>query len=567
MNKYSLPLMSSVLAFFFLLAFSVFFLVLSSQESSLLRFELISLGLAQAYFVIVLDSLSVSFVALVCMIAAATSVFSQDYMKQERDQSRFSVLLSMFVLAMALFVLTPNLVTLLLGWDGLGVISFVLVLYYNNYSSMGAALITALTNRVGDCLILVSVGMMAKEGDWDIMSCVFEGPGDKLWVLLVLASCTKSAQFPFCAWLPQAMAAPTPVSALVHSSTLVTAGVFLLIRLTGSMGSVSPSTLEALSLVSALTSALAGLGALVETDLKKVVALSTLSQLGVMMLSISLSAPLLAYFHLVTHAVTKSLLFISVGWVISYNGGGQDLRSVKGGVWAHTPFAFMGVWVASASLCGFPFTSGFFSKDLILETVWESGASFLVVGLMVVSTACTVAYSMKLLGFFVEEGANESGPWRGSAESECFFLKGPVMVLGSFSVMFGYVLSKSVVCFYSGHLLGPQVKLLTMVVMLSGYLLWEICDLLNEWAHFLLHSFLFLEFLTGQGLLWAVGEPVESVYKSLDSGWIEALTVGFVERAILVAMGVVLKVSKTPGLTMVARSVVIGFLVFLVFVW
>lgn len=208
--------------------------------------------------------------------------------------------------------------------------------------------------------------------------------------LVVLAAITKRAQIPFSAWLPAAIAAPTPVSALVHSSTLVTAGVYLLIRF-----SYLLNVNTIIFYVGRITIFISGVGANFENDLKKIIALSTLSQLGVIMFILSLGLRDLAFFHLLTHALFKSLLFLCAGVFIHGLGDAQDIRFL-GGILYLIPFSSFCFFSCSLSLCGFPFLSGFYSKDLILELFIIGGINSLIILIIIVGTLCTVSYSVRL---------------------------------------------------------------------------------------------------------------------------------------------------------------------------
>ena len=213
--------------------------------------------------------------------------------------------------------------------------------------------------------------------------------------LVVLAAITRSAQIPFSSWLPAAMAAPTPVSALVHSSTLVTAGVYLLIRFSSTFGG---RLNMALLLFSGLTMFMAGLGANFEFDLRRIIALSTLRQLGLMIMTISLGLPGLAYFHLLTHALFKALLFICAGGVIHSMGDSQDIRFM-GGLSVYIPFISSSLMVSNFALCGIPFLAGFYSRDFILEIFSMSYLNIFGFFLLFVSTGLTVCYSFRLFYF------------------------------------------------------------------------------------------------------------------------------------------------------------------------
>jgi len=251
-------------------------------------------------------------------------------------------------------------------------------------------------------------------------------------ILVVLAALTKRAQIPFSAWLPAAMAAPTPVSALVHSSTLVTAGVYLLIRFRELLG-VS----YVLFFLSVLTILISGLGANFEIDLKKIIALSTLRQLGVIIISLSLGMVELAYFHLLTHALFKSLLFLCAGVYIHGFKDIQDIRNL-GGIGQSAPltsFYFLG---CSLALCGFPFISGFYSKDLILELYFGDEINCLIYGVVLLSTLFTITYSVRLFYYIL---IKPSAGDRVHEGVELRIILGPMTLLFLFAVVSGSLLS------------------------------------------------------------------------------------------------------------------------------
>lgn len=216
-------------------------------------------------------------------------------------------------------------------------------------------------------------------------------------ILVILASFTKRAQIPFSAWLPAAIAAPTPVSSLVHSSTLVTAGVYLLIRFSPLIG-----VREVILYVSVLTIVLSGVGANLETDLKKIIALSTLRQLGVIVITLSIGLVELTYFHLVAHALFKSLLFLCAGVYIHRYGDVQDVRGIRG-VGVVFPVTSLYFISCSIALCGFPFLSGFYSKDLILESYFIIEINFYMIVLVLLGTICTFLYSVRLVVYIFKK--------------------------------------------------------------------------------------------------------------------------------------------------------------------
>nr|WAP91507.1 NADH dehydrogenase subunit 5 [Grimpoteuthis sp.] len=345
-------------------------------------------------FDMIFDWVSCSFSSLVCLISGCVSIFSNSYMEGDMKMKRFMMIMMLFVLSMNFLIFVPSLVSLILGWDGLGLVSFVLVIYYQNSKSLSAGMITVLMNRIGDCFILVSISLMASLGHWNLL-CLWDFK--MLWlvmIFLVIAGMTKSAQIPFSSWLPAAMAAPTPVSALVHSSTLVTAGVFLIIRFYPYLMKFE-GLLLFMMYVASMTIVMSGVCAINENDMKKIIALSTLSQLGVMMFSLSLMMPMLALFHLYTHAMFKALLFMCGGNIIYCYGGNQDIRFISG-VSKLLPFTSMCMNIANMALCGFPFLAGFYSKDMIIEKMLYSNVSLLMVLLMLMGIFLTLFYSMRL---------------------------------------------------------------------------------------------------------------------------------------------------------------------------
>jgi len=296
---------------------------------------------------------------------------------------------------MFLLIFSPNLISLLLGWDGLGVTSYLLVIFYQRNKSYNAGIITALTNRLGDVGLLICLALIISTGSWSFIYFTFSS-NYLSWgfsFILVISACTKRAQIPFSAWLPAAIAAPTPVSALVHSSTLVTAGVYLLIRFNYLI--LSNIDIKFLILIGSLTMLIAGLCAIYEMDIKKVIALSTLSQLGVIIIILGRGFPSLAFFHLLSHAYFKAILFMCAGILIHRIKDYQDIRTM-GHRNVRMPVTFAILMAANIRLCGLPFLRGFYSKDLILEIVFSSeiGISFFLV--VLIGTFLTVAYSIRL---------------------------------------------------------------------------------------------------------------------------------------------------------------------------
>jgi len=324
---------------------------------SLSILDLGNLKLDISFFV---DWVRILFFTVLCIIVSCVLKFSCIYMERDEFQVRFTWIVLRFVFSMFCLIFLPHFFFLLIGWDGLGITRFLLVIYYLRDSSWAAGMKTYLINRIGDRFFILGLVLFLYNGYWDIKRVRDKGI---LAIIVVLGCFTKRAQFPFSRWLPAAMAAPTPVSALVHSSTLVTAGIYVMIRFCH----IFPDWLFFLVGVRGLwTLYSASLAACCEFDTKKVVAYSTLSQLGLMGVAISLKLPFIAFFHLITHAMFKALIFICVGYLINKRGHFQDLRRLKG-VWLTRPLLAITLLVRRFSLLGFPFLAGFFSKELIIE--------------------------------------------------------------------------------------------------------------------------------------------------------------------------------------------------------
>nr|YP_010219086.1 NADH dehydrogenase subunit 5 [Metrocoris esakii]UBY46239.1 NADH dehydrogenase subunit 5 [Metrocoris esakii] len=361
----------------------------------LLDWEFVSINSMLMTFTLIFDWISMFFCGCVFFISSMVVLYSHSYMINDMNKIRFLYLVLMFIMSMFMMIISPNMISILIGWDGLGLVSYCLVIYFQNYKSYSAGMLTILTNRIGDVAILLSIAWMMNYGSWHFFYYlnIFNSWTIYLMILLVLAGFTKSAQIPFSSWLPAAMAAPTPVSALVHSSTLVTAGVYLLIRFSDLLYMFNCNYFMILSM---MTMFMSGLGANFEFDLKKIIALSTLSQLGLMMTILFMGFPNLSYFHLLTHAFFKALLFLCAGLIIHVMNDTQDIRFM-GGLSNQLPFTVTCFCISNMSLCGFPYLSGFYSKDLILEISSFNGSNFFIYFIMYISVGLTVSYSMRLV--------------------------------------------------------------------------------------------------------------------------------------------------------------------------
>nr|YP_009519800.1 NADH dehydrogenase subunit 5 [Trichogramma japonicum]AOM68233.1 NADH dehydrogenase subunit 5 [Trichogramma japonicum] len=379
-------LMISMNMFFF---FILFFL---KSIAMFVEFNFFFLNSVNINMFIYLDWMTFLFIFTVLLISSMIMIYSSEYMSHDLNNIRFFYLVFLFIMSMILMILSPNMISILLGWDGLGLISYCLVIYYQSVSSYNSGMLTVLMNRVGDVMIIMSISLMFIYGSWNFVNYNFMNL--LIIFLIMIGSFTKSAQFPFSVWLPAAMAAPTPVSSLVHSSTLVTAGVYLLIRF-NYIFYLNDYFLKYIMFIGLITMMMAGFSANFDFDLKKIIAFSTLSQLGLMMMIYSLKNFNLTFFHLIIHAMFKSMMFMCSGIIIHNMMNYQDIRFM-GKLKSFMPMTSMIFMISNLSLCGLPFFSGFYSKDQILEFMFLENISFYIYFLLMLSTMLTVSYSIRL---------------------------------------------------------------------------------------------------------------------------------------------------------------------------
>nr|ARH54189.1 NADH dehydrogenase subunit 5 [Coleoptera sp. 1 AH-2016] len=495
-----------------------------------IELNILSINSASLLFGVFFDWMTFFFMSFVIFISAMIIKYSEEYMSEEKNLKRFIYLLILFVVSMMFVIMSSNLVTILLGWDGLGLVSYVLVVYYQNVKSFNAGMLTALSNRIGDAAILMVIAFLVREGSWGYLNNLELICQDESYffikILIILAAMTKSAQIPYSAWLPVAMAAPTPVSSLVHSSTLVTAGVYLLIRFSSVF---SFFELEGFSYLFLLTMLMAGLGANFEYDLKKIIALSTLSQLGMMMVIFCFGELNLVFFHLLMHALFKALLFMCAGALIHNLGGFQDIRFM-GSLSVIFPVICICMTISNMALCGLPFLSGFYSKDLIVEILSMSvvGVSFYVI--FFVSVGLTVSYSIRLNYYLFMGGYNFVSLHQFSSINNRIMLKG-MLILVFLVIFMGSGLSWLMFSTPYIIVLPFYMKIMTLVMIMFGIFLgYEVSQ-----SNFVykLKSLLFYNFSMFFSNMWNL--PVVSIFnlnlkilnlskfnlKIVDYGWFE----------------------------------------------
>nr|ALB38442.1 NADH dehydrogenase subunit 5 [Vespula germanica]UZG65638.1 NADH dehydrogenase subunit 5 [Vespula germanica]UZG65649.1 NADH dehydrogenase subunit 5 [Vespula germanica]UZG65662.1 NADH dehydrogenase subunit 5 [Vespula germanica]UZG65675.1 NADH dehydrogenase subunit 5 [Vespula germanica] len=517
--------------FFFIIGFlmmilSLIFLYL--KMSLLMEWVFMFINSMNMEFIIYLDWISLMFLSLVLTISSFVMMYSLKYMEGDKYMDRFFLLLMMFVLSMLFLIVCPNIMGLLLGWDGLGLISYCLVIYYQNIKSFNSGMITVLLNRVGDVGILMMISLLVILGSWNMM--FYEVEFFLLSLLMVMSAFTKSAQLPFSVWLPLAMAAPTPVSSLVHSSTLVTAGVYLVMRYNYFL--MDNNIMELMLFISSSTMFMSGLMANFEFDLKKIIALSTLSQLGLMMSILSLGKVDLGFMHLVIHALFKSLLFMCSGILIHQMNNNQDIRFM-GSLISYYPFVSVVFFISLLSLCGFPFFSGYYSKDLIMEIFLMSKMNLFSLLMLMVATMFTVSYSVRLLIFVFFNYINKSNYF--ILVSEDFLMSLSMVFLYFYSLMIGHFLISLID--EDLIILNLFEKLLVLQVCLIGVLVGWVLSFMN-FINMSNMSKLYLSSMWGLNILYSKISyyPMKfsfMLYSTFDKGILEYLFVYNMKKGFL----------------------------------
>lgn len=346
-------------------------------------------------FIVYIDWVSIIFIRIIFLISSFIIVYRYIYINKEIYFKRFIYLVIIFIISIILIIIRPNGLRILFGWDGLGLTSYLLVIYYQNFRSFNSGIVTVLCNRIGDIGILIFIRLLIIKGRWDFWIINKEGGRILVLIILILSGVTKRAQIPFSIWLPLAIAAPTPVSSLVHSSTLVTAGVYLIIRFNEFLNKIKELRIL-LFFISILTIFISRFIANFENDLKKIIALSTLSQLGLIIIVLRLGFKNIAFYHLLTHAIFKSMLFICVGILIHFIINRQDIR-LYGNLRGRVSFVFIRLYIGSLALCGTPFIAGFYSKDIIVELILVGKINNFILLIILLSLVFTVSYTVRLI--------------------------------------------------------------------------------------------------------------------------------------------------------------------------
>ena len=502
-----------------------------------------NVGVLSVPLTIYFDHITNSMLLLITMVSFLVHLFSTSYMDGDPHITRFMGYLSLFTFFMIILVTANNIVQMFIGWEGVGLTSYLLInFWYTRIQANKSAIKAMVVNKVGDVGFLLGIVSL-----WHISGLLKFNTFINLtifpnleillnWinVMLIIGVMAKSAQIGLHTWLPDAMEGPTPVSALIHAATMVTAGVFLIIRISPMLES-TPLILLLVIFLGALTAFMSGTIGLVQSDLKKVIAYSTCSQLGYMVMICGFSHYYCGLFHLFNHGFFKALLFLSAGSIIHAVNNEQDMRKI-GGVKFTLPLSYICIVVGSLSLAGLPFLTGFYSKDLLLELVYQNHFLSFALWLGLLTTLLTAFYSFRLISYTFLTSPSMSMKTSKILHEGKWNLFSPLLILFLFSIFVGFIMNNYIMVDTSPPILLTINKFHPLILTIIGssiaiiltYLLIFFWKLIFKWYIVFIHDFFsrawYWDPITKNYLInSSLGIGFSTTYKLLDNQFIEML--------------------------------------------